>query len=69
MQFKMLQLTEIIYIACKGNVIFAGTPATFVRLAGCNLACDFCNTDYSLKFLMSVEDVVARVREMCADCP
>jgi len=35
-----------------------GTPAVFVRLAGCNLSCDFCDTDYSLKFLASVNDVV-----------
>jgi organic radical activating enzyme len=40
-----------------------------VRLAGCNLACDFCDTDYSLKFLASVDDVVRRVREVGGDCP
>jgi 7-carboxy-7-deazaguanine synthase len=64
----MLQLAEIFY-SLQGEGNYAGTPAVFVRLAGCNLACDFCDTDYSLKFLASVDDVVARVRELGADCP
>ena len=40
-----------------------------MRLAGCNLACDFCDTDYSTKFFASVDDVVATVREAGGDCP
>ena len=64
----MLQLAEIFY-SIQGEGAFTGTPAVFVRLAGCNLSCDFCDTDYSLKFLASVEDVVARVREIGGTCP
>ena len=64
----MLQLAEIFY-SLQGEGSHAGTPAVFVRLAGCNLACDFCDTDYSLKFLASIDDVVARVRELGANCP
>lgn len=64
----MLQLAEIFY-SLQGEGAYVGTPAVFVRLAGCNLACDFCDTDYSLKFLAGVDDVVARVRELGADCP
>jgi 7-carboxy-7-deazaguanine synthase len=64
----MLQLAEIFY-SIQGEGAFTGTPAVFVRLAGCNLSCDFCDTDYSLKFFASVDDVVQRVRETGADCP
>lgn len=64
----MLQLAEIFY-SIQGEGTWSGTPAVFVRLAGCNLACDFCDTDYSLKFIASVEDVVGRVRELGGDCP
>jgi organic radical activating enzyme len=64
----MLQLAEIFY-SVQGEGAFTGTPAIFVRLAGCNLSCDFCDTDYSLKFFASVDDVVARVREIGGDCP
>lgn len=64
----MLQLAEIFY-SIQGEGAFSGTPAVFVRLAGCNLSCDFCDTDYSLKFFAGVEAVVAKVRELGADCP
>jgi 7-carboxy-7-deazaguanine synthase len=64
----MLQLAEIFY-SLQGEGSFAGTPAVFVRLAGCNLACDFCDTDYSLKFIASVDEVVRRVRDAGGDCP
>jgi 7-carboxy-7-deazaguanine synthase len=64
----MLQLAEIFY-SIQGEGMWTGTPAVFVRLAGCNLACDFCDTDYSTKFFASVDEVVERVRETGGDCP
>lgn len=64
----MLQLAEIFY-SIQGEGTYAGTPAIFIRLAGCNLSCDFCDTDYSLKFLASVDEVVARARELGGACP
>ncbi|HEY8297441.1 MAG TPA: 7-carboxy-7-deazaguanine synthase QueE [Candidatus Baltobacteraceae bacterium] len=64
----MLQLAEIFY-SIQGEGTYSGTPAVFVRLAGCNLACDFCDTDYSLKFFASVSEVVARVRAIGGACP
>lgn len=64
----MLQLAEIFY-SVQGEGAYTGTPAVFVRLAGCNLSCDFCDTDYSLKFLASVPEIVERVRECGGGCP
>jgi organic radical activating enzyme len=64
----MIQLSEIFY-SIQGEGLWTGTPAVFVRLAGCNLACDFCDTDYSTKFFATVEQVVAMVREAGGDCP
>jgi organic radical activating enzyme len=64
----MLQLAEIFY-SIQGEGTWTGTPAVFVRLAGCNLACDFCDTDYSLKRLASVDEVVGEVRAIANDCP
>ena len=64
----MLQLAEIFY-SVQGEGTWTGTPAVFVRLAGCNLACDFCDTDYSTKFFAGVDEVVARVRDVGGECP
>ncbi len=63
-----LQLAEIFY-SVQGEGTFTGTPAAFVRLAGCNLACAFCDTDYALQFIATIADVVARVRAAAGDCP
>jgi 7-carboxy-7-deazaguanine synthase len=64
----MLQLAEIFY-SIQGEGEHTGKPAVFVRLAGCNLSCDFCDTDYSLKFFSTIDEVVAKVRELGKDCP
>jgi 7-carboxy-7-deazaguanine synthase len=64
----MLQLAEIFY-SIQGEGTWTGTPAVFVRLAGCNLACDFCDTDYSTKLFAGVDDVVAMVRDAGGECP
>jgi 7-carboxy-7-deazaguanine synthase len=64
----VLQLAEIFY-SVQGEGTWTGTPAVFVRLAGCNLSCAFCDTDYALKFFASVADVVRRVGEEGGACP
>ena len=55
----MLALSEIFY-SIQGEGTWTGTPAVFVRLAGCNLACDFCDTDYASKRFAAVEEIVRR---------
>jgi organic radical activating enzyme len=64
----MIALAETFY-SVQGEGTWTGTPAVFVRLAGCNLNCRFCDTDYSLKEFASVEQIVARVRELGGGCP
>jgi 7-carboxy-7-deazaguanine synthase len=64
----VLQLAEIFY-SIQGEGLWTGTPAIFVRLAGCNLACDFCDTDYSTKFFATADEVVRMVRDIGSDCP
>ncbi|MGB8519741.1 MAG: 7-carboxy-7-deazaguanine synthase QueE [Candidatus Tumulicola sp.] len=64
----MLALAEIFY-SIQGEGTWTGTPAVFVRLAGCNLACDFCDTDYSIRRFAGVDEIVAMVRAAGRDCP
>jgi 7-carboxy-7-deazaguanine synthase len=58
----VIGVAEIFY-SVQGEGTWTGTPAVFVRLAGCNLSCDFCDTDYALRRMMSVEQIVRTVRE------
>ena len=64
----MIQLAEIFY-SVQGEGTWTGTPSVFIRLAGCNLACAFCDTDYALAFIASIDDVVARVRGAGGEAP
>ncbi len=64
----MLAIAETFY-SVQGEGTWTGTPAVFVRLAGCNLNCHFCDTDYSVRAFASVAQIVARVRELGGDCP
>lgn len=44
---KNLAITEIFY-TIQGEGPYSGMPALFIRLAGCNLACHFCDTEFEL---------------------
>ena len=58
----MLQINEIFH-SIQGESTHAGRPCVFVRLAGCNLRCTWCDTAYAFHdgTPLSVDDVVARV--------
>lgn len=43
---RLLRVSEIFH-SVQGEGPSAGRPATFLRLAGCNLACRWCDTEYS----------------------
>lgn len=51
-----------VFHTIQGEGPFAGTPAVFIRLAGCNLQCPLCDTEYTLRDDYSVDDIVAAVR-------
>lgn len=38
---------QSIFYTIQGEGPFTGTPAIFIRLAGCNLQCPLCDTDYT----------------------
>lgn len=59
---KKLVVNEIFY-SLQGEGFHTGTPAVFIRLAGCNLRCPFCDTDHSHGEPMSVEQIVSRASE------
>ena len=60
----MLNISEIFY-SIQGESTYAGLPCIFVRLAGCNLRCDYCDTTYSYEsdINLSIDDIIAKVKE------
>ncbi|MDE7386794.1 MAG: 7-carboxy-7-deazaguanine synthase QueE [Muribaculaceae bacterium] len=57
-----LAVNEIFY-SIQGEGYHTGTPAVFVRLSGCNLRCDFCDTDHSRSTMMTVGEIVDEVSQ------
>ena len=58
----MLSVNEIFY-SIQGESTYAGKPCVFVRLAGCDLRCTWCDTPYAFNEgqKMSVDDVLRHV--------
>ena len=50
-----------IFESLQGEGRNTGRPCVFVRFAGCNLACPWCDTDFSRRFELSPEDLVKEV--------
>ena len=53
-----------IFPTIQGEGPFVGCPALFIRLAGCNLQCPQCDTDYTVgRQPRSVDDIALEARE------
>lgn len=53
-----------IFPTLQGEGLYAGWPSVFVRLGGCNLACNFCDTDFEDFEPMELPELLARVRKL-----
>ncbi len=55
-----------IYKSIQGESSFAGLPCIFVRLAGCNLRCAWCDSEYTFTggYKLSEDQVVAEVEKL-----
>jgi organic radical activating enzyme len=49
-----------IFPTIQGEGPLTGMPAIFIRLAGCNLQCNFCDTDFTVKDQLTVEQILDR---------
>ena len=55
-----MRINEIFY-SLQGEGVHTGRAAVFVRFAGCNLSCSFCDTDFASFTEMTEEQIVAEV--------
>lgn len=60
MRNTIYHINEIFY-SLQGEGFHTGRPAVFVRFAGCNLRCPFCDTDFSHSEPMTAEQIARRV--------
>lgn len=60
-----LNVVEI-FPTLQGEGPFVGQPSVFVRLGGCNLACNFCDTEFEAFEAMGLEVIVEKVKEQAA---
>ncbi len=55
-----------IYKSVQGESSFAGLPCIFVRLAGCNLRCSWCDSEYTFSggYKLDEDHVVAEIERL-----
>lgn len=65
---NQLRITEIFY-SLQGESTKVGLPTVFIRLTGCPLRCQFCDTSYAFSGgkLMGIEAIINQVQQY--NCP
>ncbi len=65
----MLKINEI-FKSIQGESTYAGLPCTFVRLAGCNLRCAYCDTNYAYYDgkELSDDEIINKIEEYGVKC-
>jgi 7-carboxy-7-deazaguanine synthase len=57
----LLPIVEIFY-SLQGEGARTGQATVFVRVAGCTLACSFCDTDFRVRREMTIDEIADEVR-------
>jgi 7-carboxy-7-deazaguanine synthase len=51
-----------IFATLQGEGPYVGWPSVFLRLGGCNLACDFCDTEFESFSARRLDDILSDIR-------
>lgn len=60
---SVLAINEI-FSTFQGEGPFVGYPAVFIRLSGCNLACEFCDTEFDDIVNMNLDDIISQIEAL-----
>ncbi|MGD0899001.1 MAG: 7-carboxy-7-deazaguanine synthase QueE [Thermoguttaceae bacterium] len=67
-----MRIAEI-FRSLQGEGRLTGTPSVFIRIAGCNLRCRFCDTPYASwspeGMDLAIDEILARVDELARPAP
>jgi len=60
----VLNITEV-FCSIQGESTYAGLPCIFIRLAGCNLRCNYCDTTYSYEsdINLSHTEIITKIKD------
>jgi 7-carboxy-7-deazaguanine synthase len=69
-QPHILKISEI-FPSVQGEGLRMGSPSIFVRLAGCNLRCDFCDTRYAWTggADFTASELLEEIKAVCKNFP
>lgn len=62
---KRYAISEI-FCSIQGEGVHTGRLVTFIRFAGCNLACPWCDTNHTVKQQMTIGEIVDAVKALPA---
>lgn len=62
MREPTLKVAETFY-SIQGEGYWTGTPAYFIRLAGCSVGCAWCDTDYRKRDDLTVKNILDAAKE------
>jgi len=60
-------LVHSVFHTIQGEGPFVGTPAIFVRFAGCNLRCFWCDTDFEAGKERTANELAQQIVELAAE--
>lgn len=60
-------IVEMFY-SLQGEGARTGQATIFVRFAGCNLACEFCDTDFRVQQTLTLEQITAEIARIGGGC-
>lgn len=60
------RINEIFY-SLQGEGTYTGTPAVFIRFAGCNAKCPFCDTDFRAYKTLSLDGIFETIEAVAPE--